>query len=190
MWQFRVAESVPLSGTISYEDLTAKVEAANDLSIGVLTLRRLIRHAITNHVFYEPSKGQVAHTRTSRLLLEDETLKNWVGFMCNDLWLPIANVVNAMKKWPSSEEPNETGVNLAYGHNVPWFDYLQQDQALSKRYNLAMQAHGGAAGYSLDWVVNAYPWAKLGEATVVDVSASSFLAPDFFSTQSYSLQVC
>lgn len=171
MWQFQIAKFVPLSGTISYEDLTAKAEAANGLAIGVLTLRRLIRHAITNRIFCEPTKGQVAHTRTSRLLLEDEPLINWVGFMCNDLWLPIANVVNAMKKWPASEEPTETGVNLAYGQRLPWFDYIQQDQAFSKRYNLAMKAHGGAAGYGLEFVVNAYPWSDLGEATVVDVSS-------------------
>lgn len=172
VWDFRVAEHVPRTGSISYEDLTAKVEAANDnLPIGVLNLRRLLRHAMTNRIFCERTKGQVAHTRASLLLLEDEPLSNWVGFMCNDLWLPIANVVNAMKKWPASEEPTETGVNLAYGQSLPWFDFIQQDQAFSKRYNLAMKAHGGAAGYGLEHVVKGYPWGDLGQATVVDVSS-------------------
>jgi hypothetical protein len=171
IWEFNVAEAVPLTGTISYEELTAKVEAANNLPIGVLNLRRLLRHAMTNRIFCEPTKGQVAHTRASRLLLEDEPLKNWVGFMCRDLSLPVANVVNAMKKWPGSEEPTETGVNLAYGHSLPWFDFIQQDQDFSKRYNLAMKAHGGAAGYELEHVVKGYPWGDLGKATVVDVSS-------------------
>jgi|SRR3569833_570298 len=171
MWEFRVAEAVPLEGSITYEDLTSKVVELNDgLHIPVLNLRRLIRHAMTNRIFCEPSKGRVAHTRTSRLLLEDAPLNNWVGFMCKDLWLPIANVVEAMKKWPGSEESTETSVNLAYGQNVPWFDYIQQDQTFAKRYNLAMQAHGGAGGFALESVVNGYPWGGLPDgATVVDV---------------------
>jgi len=172
MWEFHVAEAVPLDGSITYEDLTAKVSELNGgLHIPVLNLRRLIRHAMTNRIFYEPSKGRVAHTRTSRLLLEDIPLNNWVGFMCNDLWLPIANVVKAMKKWPGSEESTETSVNLAYGQNSPWFDFIQQDQTFAKRYNLAMQAHGGAGGFALESVASGYAWGDLPEgATVVDVS--------------------
>ena len=172
IWEFKVAQAVPLEGMISYEDLTAKVVKLNNgLDIPVLNLRRLIRHAITNRIFAEPKKGFVAHTRTSRLILEDAPLNNWVGFMCNDLWLPIANVVSAMKKWPASEEPTQTGVNLAYNQSLPWFDYLQQDEVFAKRYNLAMQAHGGGEGYSLALVVEGYPWGDLPEgATVVDVN--------------------
>lgn len=175
MCEFRVAEAVPLRGTISYEDLTAAVESLNNgLPIGVLNLRRLVRHAMTNRIFREPTRGHVAHTRASRLFLEDEALRNWVAFMCTDLQLPIANVVGAMKKWPDSEEPNETGVNLAYNHSLPWFDFIQQDEVRSNRYNLAMRAHGGAVGYGVEHVVSGYPWGDLGEATVVDVSPSVF----------------
>ncbi|KAB5518887.1 O-methyltransferase-domain-containing protein [Coniochaeta sp. 2T2.1] len=193
VWEFKVAGSVPTTGTISYEDLTAKVEAANDnLRIGVLNLRRLLRHAMTNRIFCEPTKGQVAHTRASLLLLEDEPLKNWVGFMCHDLWLPIANVVDAMKKWPASEESTETGVNLAYGQSRPWFDFIQQDQAFSKRYNLAMKAHGGAAGYALVHVVQGYPWGELGEGTVVDMGGNqgyaSFAIAEAFPKLSFIVQ--
>jgi hypothetical protein len=163
MHEFKVPEAVPLKGSISYQELADKVD------VPMLNLRRLIRHAMTNHIFHEPEKGLVAHTRTSRLLLEDEHLKNWVGFVTNDLWLPIAQVVKAMKKWPGSGESNETSVNLAYGTDVNWFDWLQQDKELAKRYGLAMHAHGGGEGFAINYTVNGYPWAELGEATVVDV---------------------
>jgi len=149
------------------------VSELNGFDIPTLNLRRLIRHAITNRIFIEPEKGHVAHTRMSRLLLEDAPLSNWVGFMCNDLWLPIANVVGAMKKWPGSEESTETGVNLAYNQSLPWFDYLQQDEDFAKRYNLAMQAHGGGEGYSLAATVEGYQWGDLPKgATVVDVGVA------------------
>jgi hypothetical protein len=171
VYEFKVAEAVPLSGSISYQDLADKV------NVPMLNLRRLIRHAMTNHIFHEPEKGFVAHTRTSRLLLEDLPLTNWVGFMMNDLWLPIAHVVKAMKKWPGSGESNETSVNLAYGTSVNWFDWIQQDKALANRYNLAMQAHGGGEGSAVAHTVNGYPWAELGEATVVDVGHLNIKIP-------------
>ena len=175
---------MPLEGSISYEDLTAKViELNGGLHIPVLNLRRFIRHAMTNRIFYEPTKGHVAHTRTSLLLLQDVPLNNWVGFMCHDLWLPIANVVNAMKKWPASEESTETSVNLAYNQNLPWFDFIQKDQTFSKRYNLAMQAHGGAGGFDLEGVVNGYSWGDLPEgASVVDVSLFCSLSTAVLTT--------
>ena len=164
MYEFKVAEAVPLAGSISYQDLAKKV------NVPMLNLRRLIRHAMTNHIFHEPQKGYVAHSRTSRLLVENAALNAWVGFMSNDLWLPIANVVNAMKKWPGSGESNETSVNLAYSTDITWFDFLQTDPVFAKRYSMAMEAHGGGEGFALSHAVEGYPWGELGEATVVDVS--------------------
>ncbi|KAL7949491.1 S-adenosyl-L-methionine-dependent methyltransferase [Trichoderma barbatum] len=174
IWEFKIADAVPLHGTISYEDLTAKVsEMNNGLNISMLDLRRLIRHAMTNRIFTEPEKGFVAHSRTSQLIREDAPLRNWVGFMCNDLWMPVANVIPAMKKWPASEESTETGVNLAYKQDLPWFDFIQQDAVFSKRYNLAMQAHGSGEGYSMQSVIEGYPWGKLPQdATVVDMGGN------------------
>ncbi|PTB40951.1 uncharacterized protein TrAFT101_006102 [Trichoderma asperellum] len=194
IWEFKIADAVPLDGKISYEDLTAKVkELNNGLSLSVLDLRRLVRHAITNRIFAEPEKGFVAHSRTSRLIREDAPLRNWVGFMCNDLWLPLANVIPAMKKWPASEESTETGVNLAYKQDLPWFDFIQQDQEFSKRYNLAMQAHGSGEGYSMETVVKGYPWEKLPQdGTVVDMGGNqgyiSFALAEAFPNLSFIVQ--
>lgn len=92
--------------------------------------------------------------------------------MTNDLWLPIAHVVKAMKKWPGSGESNETSVNLAYGTDINWFDWLQQDGEFAKRYSLAMQAHGGGEGFAISHTVEGYPWGELGEATVVDMGGN------------------
>lgn len=137
----------------------------------MLNLRRIIRHAMTNRIFVEPKKGFVAHNRSSRLILESPTMSSWVGFMCSDLGLPVANVVNAMRKWPGSEESNETSVNLTYGQDLLWFDFIQKDKEFANRYNLAMAAHGVGEGYSVQRVVEGYAWDRLPEgATVVDVS--------------------
>lgn len=172
IWEFRVPEFVPLTGSISFEDLTAKVVAANGFKIGVMNLRRLIRHAMLNHIFIEPRKGFVAHTSVSRMLLEDEPMANWVGYMCRDLWKPAAHVVDAMKKWPGSEEPTETAVNHAFEQSLPWYDYLQSVPEKARRYNLAMKLHSGNEGFSVGHTVRGYAWGELGEATVVDMGGN------------------
>lgn len=39
---------------------------------------RLLRHAMTSHIFYEPILGQAAHTLSSVLLLHDAGVHNWL----------------------------------------------------------------------------------------------------------------
>jgi len=64
----------------------------------MLNLRRLIRHAMTIHIFHKVQKGSYRTPKTSRLRLGNAPLNSWVGFMTTDLWFPVTNVVNAMKK--------------------------------------------------------------------------------------------
>jgi len=186
VYEFKVASAVPLSDSISYIDLAQKV------SVPMLNLRRLLRHAMTNHIFSEPIKGFVSHTSVSRLLLDDNSMNAWVGFIVNDCWLPIANVVKAMKKWPGSGEPTETGVNLAYGTEDKFFDIIQKDQELAKRFSMAMEAHGGGEGFLVKWTVEGYPWGSLGEATVVDMGGSqgfvSFAIAEAFPSLKFIVQ--
>ncbi|RDL40163.1 S-adenosyl-L-methionine-dependent methyltransferase [Venustampulla echinocandica] len=187
VYEFKIAENVPLSGSISYQELAEKV------NVPLLKLRPLIRHAMTNHIFQEPVKGYVGHTRTSRLLVEDKPLHAWVAFYCEDLWVSMTNVVKSMKKWPGSQEPNQTGVNLAFGTDLPWFDFLQSDEALAKRYNLAMQSVGGGEGFAMHHVVEGYPWAGLPDgATIVDMGGNqgyiSFAIAEKFTKLNFIVQ--
>lgn len=71
-------------------------------------LRRILRLAISHNIFEEPQPEFIAHNRMSLLFLEDETILGWVGMFTTDLLLPIANTVPAMKRWPGSQESNET----------------------------------------------------------------------------------
>jgi len=61
---------------------------------------------------------------------------------------------------------------MAYGHRNTFFDHIQSDASRAKRYDLAMRAHGSREGFDVVHTVQSYPWAKLGKATVVDVSPS------------------
>ncbi len=163
MYHFKIAEAVPIEGDISYIDLSKKV------NVDVTNLRRLVRHAIANHIFREPRAGYVEHTASSRLLAEDAQLQAWVGFFSEDLLLPIGNAVDAMDKWPGSQEPRQTGFQIANNTNDNFFEHLAKNPDRLKRYGTAMAANAASEGYHVKHVVDNYPWDSLGEATVVDV---------------------
>lgn len=170
IWTFKVAEAVPLTGHISYEEVTKICHHLSGTLVPVWNMRRLIRHAITNRFFCEPQLGFVAHNRASRLLLEDEAINAWVGLFCNDMWPGFCYTVPALKKWPGSQEPNQTGINIAYGHEMKWFDHTSRNPVVAARYGMSMKAHGGGVGFDVSHTVTGYPWADIGEGLVVDVS--------------------
>ncbi|CAG8977344.1 hypothetical protein HYALB_00011358 [Hymenoscyphus albidus] len=169
IYEFHIAEHVPADGgTISYAEL------ADKCGIPLLKLRPLIRHAILNRLFCEPDKGFVAHTSTSLLLIPEKSpsMHAWIG-LCNDLWKPVSRVLDAMRKWPNSQESNETGANLANETDLNWYDFIQKKDGMAKRYGLAMQAHSGREGFDTVHTVEGYPWGELQDgATVVDMGGS------------------
>jgi hypothetical protein len=55
---------VPPGGMISYNEI------AKQTDLDEPTVRRLLRHAMTLHIFQEPELGMVAHTNASKLLRE------------------------------------------------------------------------------------------------------------------------
>ncbi|KAK7908333.1 O-methyltransferase- family 2 [Apiospora marii] len=173
IWEFQIAEAVPTNGSITFEELAAKIKERTGKGILPFKLRILLRHAMTNRVFCEPQKGQVAHTQMSRLLATNPKSNAWVGFLTGDLFPAFANVVNAMKRWPESQEPNETGVNIAYDQDLPFYDFVQLDAGRVLRYSRAIESHGSSEGTEISHgVVDGYPWGELGDATVVDMGGN------------------
>ena len=100
--RFNIASSFPV-----YEEATF-IEISKTCGLSEPVVRRILRHAMTKHIFKEPRKGIVAHTAASRLLAEDEQMRDWVGASTDDLWPAAANTVEALVTYPDSQEPNQT----------------------------------------------------------------------------------
>jgi hypothetical protein len=135
---------------------------------------------MTNHIFREPRKGYVAHTRTSRLLAEDEQMAAWVGLLNEDIWLPMAHALDAMRKWPGSQEPNHTGMQIAYNTTDPFFKIIASSPERLRRHGKAMAAHGAGEGFGVQTLIESYDWEKIGDGTVVDVSPFLLLLGNSF----------
>ncbi len=99
---FKIASSFPVGREASFTQIS---EACG---LNEPDLRRLLRHAMTKHIFSEPRKGFVCHTAASRLLAEDEQMLDWVSASTSELWQAASQTVTAMVKFPGSQEPNQT----------------------------------------------------------------------------------
>lgn len=100
--RFNIVSTFPVDEEATFAQISEKC------GINELDVKRILRHAMTKHVFREPRKGVVAHTAASRLLLEDSQTADWVGASTDDLWQAASQTVNAMVKYPGSQEPNDT----------------------------------------------------------------------------------
>ena len=82
-----MASSVPINETTSCEALSTAY------SINKIDLRRIVRHAITNHIFQE-REGRVADTAASRVLAENDRFNDIIGVMCEEMFPGAAKVLN------------------------------------------------------------------------------------------------
>lgn len=181
IYHFEIAKSVPIGGDISYVELSKKTK------VDPTNLRRLIRHAMTNFIFQEPRVGYVAHTSSSRLLAEDVQLQAWVGFFSEDLLGPVMKTVDAMDRWPDSQEPRNTGFQVANNTQDNFFEWFAKNPDRLGRYGTALAANAASEGYHVKHVVETYPWDNLGEATIVDVSSSCLLGSYKLMSKSWAV---
>lgn len=163
-----LAQAVPIEGEATFEELAIKSK------IGEPHMRRMLRLAIAQGIFREPHPGVLAHTAASRVIAEDESLRQWISWCMGEAWTSAYHTCPALEKWPGSGEPAETGFVLAHG-GQPLFEYLSENSDSQKRFSdmLRFFARATSPGLSPHYVVKGYSWADLpAGATVVDVGGS------------------
>ena len=99
---YDVAHRVPIDGEITFKEL------ASITGVEQGALSRILRFGIANRIFREPRPGVIAHSAASRQILEDEAMAAWVAAGVDEMWPAAVKVVDALKKWPQAEEPNQT----------------------------------------------------------------------------------
>ncbi|KAH8754352.1 putative Sterigmatocystin 8-O-methyltransferase [Diaporthe sp. PMI_573] len=134
-------------------------------------LRRLLRHAMTLRIFREPRPGMVAHTQASKLLARSD-VNSFMAFHPEIGWPTAAKTLDALQKWPSSEEPDETAFSLADNEGGSIYDAFGRDQERALRFAAGMQVFGALPRFNMSSAVNGFDWESLGQAKVVDVGGS------------------
>lgn len=150
---------------MSYTELSKKA------GVNEMQLKRLVRHAMTNQIFHEPSKNHVAHTSLSQLLATDSRALGWTRFLTDAWWPVTTRTIDAVEKWPGSTNPKETGVSLWAGKQTQWFEEIAKMEGGLTSFRGAMSMLSEGEGWEDKHLVEGFPWGELGNnAIVVDVS--------------------
>ncbi|KAL2132410.1 hypothetical protein VTI74DRAFT_3828 [Chaetomium olivicolor] len=171
---YGIAKLVPLDAPIPLAELQTKT------SLDPINLARLLRMAMTNGIFREPSPGLVAHTAASRVLAEDEDMQAWVGFNGEDIFRASGHVVQALTTHPEATSLVRSGFQFAFDtvDKEPMFATFGKDPARAKRMGRAMVSLTGGEGYEPSWFVDVekggYDFAEVDErgGVFVDVGGS------------------
>ena len=131
---------------------------------------QLLRHAMTYRIFSEPSPGVVAHTASSQVLATDENLIGQLQFSFDELWPAASRMVDAMERWPQSEEPNQSGFNVANATEDWCFRFFDKYPARADKLARAMCSFMDTPPFSTRYLVEGIDWMKVKK--VVDVGGS------------------
>lgn len=103
---FNISERVPLDGQVSYEELSTAV------GIPRTDLKSILRMAMTDFVFHEPSPGFVAHTAASRVLVDSPLARSLVKINIDEMMPAMSKVHEKLRilacKIPLTSDSSET----------------------------------------------------------------------------------
>ncbi|KAF4510034.1 hypothetical protein G6O67_001960 [Ophiocordyceps sinensis] len=167
---YGIAGLVPLDSPITLTELQAKT------SLDPINLARVLRHAMTNHIFHEPEPGLIEHTAASRELAQDAALQDWVGFNAEDVFPSAARVLESLKAYPEATSLTTTGFNFAFDtvEKEPMFVTFGKDAARAKRMGGAMASLTEGEGYEVDHFTDNYDMSEIDEnrGIFVDIGGS------------------
>jgi len=166
-WLFHhsIAKYVPLEGQISFSDL-AKIANVDESR-----LTRIMRYAMTNKFFAEPSPGVVMHTSMSALLSTSEAVQGVVGHQTETVFPAAAKVVEANEQYGDSDASNHTGFNVAFGTHDGMFEWLPKHPERARWFASSMMASHNLGPTTFEGITHAFDWNSLGHGVVVDVSS-------------------
>ncbi|KAK8034305.1 hypothetical protein PG993_009300 [Apiospora rasikravindrae] len=165
--RFRLAQSFPVGSEATFAEVAATCSLSETLA------RQFLRHAMVKGIFTEPRRGVVSHNAVSRLLAEDDVIRDWVGASYDDLWQAAAHTCEAITKYPGSEEPNETASRqIFFATSRSVYEIFAENPERARRFGNAMRSFTEGTGFEVSHVVNSYPWADHASGRMVDVGGS------------------
>ena len=127
---------------------------------------------MTSRVFCEPRPGFVAHTASSKLLLDDGIGK-WNGWVAEDFLPVVGHQIEALEKWGhGNPEPNKASTNACFNTDLQVFPFYETQPARKERFAGFLSILAKDPHHDVKHVAAGFDWSALGPATVVDVGGS------------------
>jgi hypothetical protein len=81
-------------------------------------------------------------------------------------------LVDAMCKWPGSEEPTEAGFALSEGTNLPMMEVVTKDPKHAQRIGTAMTFLHSRPAYNIHYMLDNFSWGDTVHGTLVDIGGA------------------
>ncbi|KAJ4298318.1 hypothetical protein N0V90_006218 [Kalmusia sp. IMI 367209] len=163
--RYKLDQSFPVGGESSFHAI------ADASGLNAYDVRRLIRHGILNHhLFEEPSPGVVKHSALTKALAKDPDLRDAIQNAVEEFLPSSYRLVDAIERWPKSEENWETAFSLAHNTNSSMWEYFRANPEKGSRFAKAMSYSSGKKDHDTDLLLANVAWPDDG--VVVDVGGS------------------
>jgi 6-hydroxytryprostatin B O-methyltransferase len=166
--RFNIFNYVPTNpGSIAYTDLAAKA------GVPITQLQSVARMVMTDGLFSEPSPTHIAHTRLSASLEADSSLQDWISWITNYGMAMASRFAEATARSPGTVAKSKTAFNVALNTDLSLWDYMKTNPEMEKVFSGYMRGTSQSEGGRLQYLVDSFDSASLGEATIVDVGGST-----------------
>ncbi|KAB8338785.1 hypothetical protein FH972_021730 [Carpinus fangiana] len=162
-----IVEHIPADSTVSASEL------ATATGLSKRTVLRLVRYAICNGVFTEPSLGHFAHSAASKALADSQHLRDVVELSTYEISSILAKLPEALGKQRDEPGKLDAAFNLAYPQSANVFEYFANDPVAAARYHKYLNGRVNTPRWSVKHLLSAWDWASIGSGTVVDLGGSS-----------------
>ncbi|KAJ8133083.1 hypothetical protein O1611_g541 [Lasiodiplodia mahajangana] len=171
VYHYKLANAVPLDGTVSYGEIAAASGLKEDLC------RRFVRLAIGSHIFDEDLETQrVRHTASSRRLATDQKFVDVVGFAVDELGPASSKLIHVWEKYAQdAAEPNQSAFSMFNETEKPIFAFLANYPERMRRFSGAMSYFTKGETWDLRHILTAFDWQSIDQpgAKIVDVGGGN-----------------
>ncbi|CAI6270194.1 unnamed protein product [Periconia digitata] len=189
-WQialrFNLFTSVPLDAPISVSEVAATVKVDKD------RIGHVLKHLASQRCFHEVEEDVFAHTAMSAFIAKSSDIRATLAFQADEMFEAASLMAAAIEKAPESLDVAQSAFQLRFGMTP--YEWYAANPERGSRFAAAMAGYG-QMNRDTTTLRDSYPWADLGDATVVDVGGGSghvslYLAQQFprlqFIVQDYN----
>jgi hypothetical protein len=131
-----------------------------------------------------PGSGEIVHTANSAYPLKNTKMKAWIGHNIEEVAAACIDLPSTLRKYGDSQEPGHCATAVHFFPDAPkeetFFDWAGRSERDGeekgwrvRRFGEAMASMAPMGAFRIEHINAGFDWDSLGEATVVDVRASS-----------------
>ncbi|KAF2966046.1 hypothetical protein GQX73_g7524 [Xylaria multiplex] len=118
-------------------------------------LKAILRFKL-DQSFMENTPGVISHSALTAIIARDEAARNALVVELDGFWPAGVRMADAMKRWPNSEESNETGFSPENNSNKSMSDIFADNPGRSERSGRYFSKPEPVA--APDDILDHYPW--------------------------------